>query len=131
MLHKRMVPGGGALALLSLTLTLGCAGPNFALKQEKLVIVTIRDGKPYPSVNPVKLSYSAGEIAHWVFCGEGELTVEMKKESPFEKLIEHDGKHARSWKPLEKAIGKTFPYSITLKTGEGTFHYDPDVEVDK
>jgi hypothetical protein len=129
MRHRKTAVGVSALVLLSFALTLGCSGPNYSLKQEKLVIVTLRDGKPYPSVDPVVLSYSKGELAHWVYCGEGELTITMK-ESPFTRPLEQAGNHVRSWKPREDAIKiKKFPYTITLKTKDGAFTKDPDVEV--
>lgn len=141
-------PRTGALVFLPFVLAFGCArapeppaptGTPVAgfvpLKDEQLVFVTLPDikpgTKPLPSVDPVQLYRGKGHVAHWIFCGEGDLRITMKKEDPFATPLENGGKHVRSGKVRGDAEGKgkRYGYTITLTTKDGVFTNDPDIEI--
>lgn len=134
----------GSLSLLPIVLAFGCArapeppsstGTPASLKDEQIVCVTLPDvmpgTRPLPSVDPVPLYRGKGHVAHWVFCGEGELRITMKKDDPFATPLEHGGKHVRSGKvrPDAQGKGKRYGYTITLTTKDGVFTNDPDIEI--
>lgn len=137
-------PRIGALVFLPIVLAFGCArapeppaptGMPTSLKDEQIVCVTLPDimpgTRPLPSVDPVPLYRGKGHVAHWIFCGEGDLRITMKKDDPFATPLENGGKHVRSGKVRGDAEGKgkRYGYTITLTTKDGVFTNDPDIEI--
>jgi hypothetical protein len=144
-------PFTGALVFLPFVLVFGCArapSPVSAGKTDKDVNITLTltNGqlKPIPSPDPVPLSKNKGHVAHWIYCGEGDLNISMKPGSdndPFEPgNWEHSNAnhctHVRSPKispnAREKKFGQPYnpyKYTITLTTKDGVFTNDPDIEI--
>ena len=110
--------------------------PNVSPGQEKIVKISLVNGVPTPDVKLLRLSHGKGEIAHWIFEGEGTVRIEFRdkdkrKGANFSKReINHAGKHARSWKARRDAIGKKFHYVIFVTMGQKTVESpDPDIEI--
>jgi hypothetical protein len=140
-------PRTGALVFLPLVLVFGCARapeppaptstpkpqPNLTAKQEKIVCVTLVNGKPMPSVDPIQLSRGEGHVAYWVYCGDGELKITLKDtaKDPFVGPFDNGGNHVRSSAVHPNAhYGLPFyRYTITLTTKDGVFTNDPDIDI--
>jgi len=141
----------GALVFLPFVLAFGCArapSPVSAGKTDKDVNVTLvmqSDGKlmPVPKIDPVPLRKKL-DVAHWVYCGQGDLNISMKPGSdndPFEPGDwEHgsakDCKYVRSPKikanAREKKEGQPYnpyKYTITVTGVPNTVPNDPDIEI--
>jgi hypothetical protein len=101
------------------------------LSAERLVFVSLVNGKPVPNIDPVVLDTTKGHVAHWIFGGDGELTITMKTDNPFATANEHAGNHERSGRVRSDAQGggRHYSYTITLKTADGIFVNDPDIEI--
>ena len=101
------------------------------LTAERLVFITLVDGVPTPSVDPVQLDTTKGHVAHWIFAGDGDLQITMKDVTPFDSPHEHAGQHVRSSIVRQDAEGggRRYGYTITLTIGEDAFTNDPDIEI--
>jgi hypothetical protein len=135
----------GALAFLPIVVVLGCprspdggkpvAVGALPVPEEQFVSVTLADKnpgtKPIPCVNPVHLNKLKGHVAHWVLSDiEGELTITMKKDDPFEPGSVHQGKHWRSGKLKPSAKGKYgYTITVTIPGIKDPFVNDPDIEI--
>jgi hypothetical protein len=145
-------PFTGALVFLPFVLVFGCArapSPVSAGKTDKDVTITLvmqSDGKlmPVPDPKTVQLYKKMGHVAHWVYCGQGDLNISMKPGSdndPFEPGDwEHgsakDCKYDRSPKikanAREKKEGQPYnpyKYTITVTGVPNTVPNDPDIEI--
>jgi hypothetical protein len=145
-------PRTGALVFLPFILAFGCARapeppapapaprppPNLTAKQEKIVCVTLVNGKPMPNVDPVQLSKKNGEVALWVYCGDkGELNITMKdkNDDPFAGDPDNGRNHVRSsaLKPdareKKDPSYKPYKYTITVTGVPNTVPNDPDIEI--
>jgi len=107
---------------------------------ERIVAVTLRDGKPMPDRDPVVLK-EGEHIAHWVLVppGSGELRIEMKdpKNNPFEEPFRQGTDHVLSWAPRKGSGGsgdekfKLYAYKITVKADGKEYVLDPDLRVER
>ena len=145
-------PRTGALLFLPFVLVFGCArapSPVSAGKTDKDVIVTLvmqSDGKlmPVPDPNPVPLRKKL-HVAHWVYCGQGDLNISMKPVSDNDPFEPGDWEHGRSANNCtyvrspnikanarEKKEGQPYnpyKYTITVTGVPNTVPNDPDIEI--
>ncbi len=124
-----------ALALASGRADQETAAPGKNIKDVQITLVMQSDGKlmPVPDIDPVPLSKKLGHRARWIYCGQGELDIQMKGEDPFDGASEHgsvhDCKHVRSPKIKSAAAVKKHPYTISVTGVPNTKPNDPSIEI--
>jgi uncharacterized protein (DUF2147 family) len=78
-----------------------------------------------------RISRSKKHTVTWQASGNNTLTIEFAAgASPFLKFSCKDQKKCTSGEIDPNAIGKTFKYTVTLKSGSNTYVEDPDVVID-
>jgi hypothetical protein len=126
---------GAALAVALAGAAIGQdATPAAAAGGEKDVVVKLKYdpqtptkviGIETPTPDPVELSKSKGEKAHWKLdpAAAGTIEIHMKglfSSKPFKKDPASKGAEAVSDAPTEGTVGKSYGYTIKVKLADGT-----------